>query len=55
MEEFATSIDEFLKFNRYEILEGHGVITQTAAKAKAVDVYRSLISIKELLLISIRK
>jgi hypothetical protein len=40
MEEFATSIDEFLKFNRYEILEGHGKITQTAAKAKAIDVYK---------------
>ena len=24
MEDFATSIDEFLKFNRYDILQGHG-------------------------------
>lgn len=40
MKDFATSIDEFLKFNRYEILEGHGRITQNAAKEKAIDEYK---------------
>lgn len=40
MQDFATSIDEFLKFNRYEILEGHGYITHNAAKKKAIDEYR---------------
>lgn len=40
MKDFAISIDEFLKFNRYEVLEGHGKITQTAAKAKAIDLYK---------------
>ena len=40
MKDFATSIDAFLKFNRYEILEGHGRITQHAAKQKAIGEYR---------------
>lgn len=40
MKDFATSIDEFLKFNRYEILEGHGRITQSAAKQKAIGEYK---------------
>lgn len=40
MKDFATSIDEFLKFNRYEILEGHGHITHSEAKKKAIDEYK---------------
>lgn len=40
MQDFATSIDEFLKFNRYEILEGKGRISHKAAKEKAIGEYR---------------
>lgn len=40
MQDFAASIDEFLKFNRYEILEGHGKITNSVAKKKAIDTYK---------------
>jgi len=40
MQDFAISIDEFLKFNRYEILEGHGNISHSVAKKKAIDEYR---------------
>lgn len=40
MKDFATSIDEFLKFNRYEILEGSGHITHSAAKQKAIGEYK---------------
>lgn len=40
MKDFAASIDEFLKFNRYEILEGNGRITQNAAKQKAIGEYK---------------
>ncbi|WP_347488874.1 RhuM family protein [Desulfoscipio sp. XC116] len=40
MQDFATSIDEFLKFNRYEILEGHGHISHRAAKDKAISEYK---------------
>ena len=40
MKDFATSIDEFLKFNRYKILEGHGHITHSAAKQKAIGEYK---------------
>jgi hypothetical protein len=40
MKDFATSIDEFLKFNRYEILEGNGHITHSAAKQKAIGEYK---------------
>ncbi|WP_438312828.1 RhuM family protein [Sporosarcina sp. FA9] len=40
MKDFATSIDEFLKFNRYEVLDGYGRITQNAAKQKAIGEYK---------------
>jgi len=40
MEEFVKSIDEFLKFNRYEILKGHGRISSDAAKQKAIGEYK---------------
>lgn len=40
MEDFAVSIDEFLKFNRYEILDGHGRISHNEAKQKAVGEYK---------------
>ncbi len=40
MKDFATSIDEFLRFNRYEILEGHGRITHDTAKGKAISEYK---------------
>lgn len=40
MQDFAISIDEFLKFNRYEILKGNGHITQSAAQEKAIGEYK---------------
>lgn len=40
MEDFATSIDEFLKFNRYDILQGHGQISHKSAKKKAIEEYK---------------
>lgn len=40
MQTFANSIDEFLKFNRYEVLENHGSISSKNAKQKAVSEYK---------------
>ena len=40
MEDFATSIDEFLRFNRYQILEHKGRISHKTAKEKAIDEYK---------------
>jgi hypothetical protein len=40
MEDFATSIDEFLKFNRYEILKRHGQISHNMATQKAIGEYK---------------
>ncbi|WP_392486844.1 RhuM family protein [Haloimpatiens sp. FM7315] len=40
MEDFTVSIDEFLKFNRYEILKGHGHISNSTAKEKAIGEYK---------------
>lgn len=40
MEDFAASIDEFIRFNRYDILEGCGHISHKAAKQKAVEEYK---------------
>ena len=39
MEQFAVSINEFLAFRRYDILEGKGKITAKAAKVKAEAEY----------------
>lgn len=40
MKDFAASIDEFLKFNRYEILDGHGRVSHVTARQKAIDEYK---------------
>lgn len=40
MEDFEKSVDEFLKFNQYEILEGHGHISHNDAKQKAIGEYQ---------------
>lgn len=40
MNDFALSIDEFLKFNRYEVLSGKGSISQDQAQKKAVSEYK---------------
>lgn len=40
MQDFAVSIDEFLKFNRYDILKGHGRISRNEAKKKAIEEYK---------------
>ncbi|WP_042200856.1 RhuM family protein [Paenibacillus camerounensis] len=40
MQDFAKSIDEFLTFNRYEILVGNGRISQSTAKEKAIGEYK---------------
>lgn len=40
MQDFAKSIDEFLAFNRYDVLEGHGSISGRNAKQKAVEEYK---------------
>lgn len=40
MEDFAASIGEFLRFNRYDILHGRGHISHKAAKQKAVEEYK---------------
>ena len=42
MQDFAVSIDEFLKFNRYDILKGHGRISHNEAKKKAIEEYKEL-------------
>ncbi len=39
MEQFAQSINEFLSFRRYEILEGKGRVRKSVADAKAVEEY----------------
>lgn len=39
MEDFVKSIDDFLAFNRYEILHGNGNISNKKAKEKAISEY----------------
>jgi|TARA_Y100000310_G_scaffold31967_1_gene30300 hypothetical protein len=39
MQEFAQSVDKFLTFNEYEILEGKGRVSSGRAKEKAVSEY----------------
>jgi len=40
MEEFAESVDKFLTFNEYKILDGKGQISKADADAKAVSEYK---------------
>jgi len=40
MEEFANSVDKFLSFNEYRILENKGSISKKQADRKAVDEYK---------------
>ena len=39
MEGFAESVDKFLSFNEYRILEGYGSITRRQAEQKAIAEY----------------
>ena len=39
MQEFAHSINEFLAFRRYDILQDKGRVSSKAAKAKAREEY----------------
>lgn len=40
MRDFASSVDAFLTFNRYQILDGHGQVSQERAKQKAIGEYK---------------
>lgn len=40
MKEFAKSVDKFLSFNEYKVLEGRGKVSADKAKEKAVSEYR---------------
>ena len=40
MEAFAESVDKFLTFNEYKILEGKGKVSKADADAKAVSAYK---------------
>lgn len=39
MQDFTISIDEFLKLNRYNVLEGFGQMSQQKIKDKAFNAY----------------
>lgn len=41
MKEFAVSIDRFLEFREYKILEGYGEVSMTDAKTKASEEYEA--------------
>ena len=40
MQDFASSVDAFLSFNRYQILEGHGRVSHQQAKQKSIGEYK---------------
>ncbi len=40
MEDFSTSVDKFLTFNEYKILDGKGKISKADAHAKAISEYK---------------
>ncbi|MCY4643563.1 MAG: virulence RhuM family protein [Bacteriovoracales bacterium] len=40
MKDFAESVDKFLNFNEYKVLEGKGSISKRKASGKALDEYR---------------
>ena len=41
MQDFARSIDDFLSFNRYDILPHKGKISREQAAQRAVEVYQA--------------
>ncbi len=41
MESFAKSVNKFLEFNEYQVLEGHGTISRKQAEQKAVAEYEA--------------
>ncbi|SMB89017.1 Uncharacterized conserved protein [Pasteurella testudinis DSM 23072] len=41
MQDFAKSIDDFLSFNRYEILQDNGKISHSQATKKAIEEYQA--------------
>lgn len=41
MQDFASSVDAFLSFNRYQVLEGLGRVSQERAKQKAIGEYKA--------------
>ena len=47
MEELALSVNEFLSFNKYKILDGKGKISKLQADKKAIKEYNILIKIKK--------
>lgn len=40
MQDFTSSVDAFLTFNRYQILDGHGQVSHERAKQKAIGEYK---------------
>ena len=48
MEEFAASINEFLAFRKYDILEGKGRVTKKMAAAKAAEEYTTFNKTQEI-------
>ena len=51
MEKLAESINKFLQFNKFEILDGKGKISHERAEQKAFDEYDFLTKHKKLILI----
>jgi hypothetical protein len=51
MKDIASSNDEFIKFNRYESLEGQGHITHSAARQKAIGEYKEFNKLQKISLI----
>ena len=39
MDDMAASVDKFLTFNEYKVLEGKGKMTKVAAEKKAIAEY----------------
>ncbi len=48
MEGFADSVDKFLSFNEYRILENKGSVSRKQADKKAVDEYREFNKVQEI-------
>lgn len=48
MESFAVSVNKFLEFNEYRILEGYGSVTRKAADEKAAAEYEKFNKLQKL-------
>jgi len=48
MNDFTVTVDEFLKFNRYDIFDGFGKVKKSVADEKVINAYKTFNKTKKI-------